>query len=385
VPARRYRSLDGVRGLAAVVVVIHHALLTVPQLAAPYFGTPLSTSQPGWWLVYTPFHLIWAGTEAVYLFFVLSGIVLMMPLLSGRVFHWLAYYARRILRLYMPVIAAVIFGAATIIIVGRSTAEQLGPWMTGRSPVYTLDMFLRDITLVGGTSGGITPLWSLQWEVIFSLALPLYALIVLTLRRLWWVKLGATLVLLAIAPFTTVPALFYLPMFLIGALLAVRWERVRAFSETHIDGRRGLWPAIALVAVLMTVSTWMLRPFDVDTAVLQACQVLPVVGVAMLILCFAFWSPMRAFAESRLCQWLGTISFSLYLVHEPIIVGVRVLTETRSPWLGMAISIPLAFLVAVFFARFVERPTHALARRVGAGIQRLTDRDRIAADAPDAT
>jgi peptidoglycan/LPS O-acetylase OafA/YrhL len=79
----RVTSLDGLRGLAAVVVLVHHALLAAPVFAAAYYGGSVADRVGGmaWAFIYTPLHLIWAGTEAVYLFFVLSGVVLTFPIL----------------------------------------------------------------------------------------------------------------------------------------------------------------------------------------------------------------------------------------------------------------------------------------------------------------
>lgn len=77
----RVRALDGIRGLAAVVVVVHHTFLVSPLLANPY-QNPYDV-RPGtiaWWATYTPLHLFWDGTEAVFVFFVLSGFVLSLPL-----------------------------------------------------------------------------------------------------------------------------------------------------------------------------------------------------------------------------------------------------------------------------------------------------------------
>ena len=97
VSAGRVVSLDGLRGLAALVVMVHHGLLTWPALAAQYDGPNRGSGT--WWLTFTPLHLIWAGTEAVVVFFVLSGIVLTRPFLLRRGGGWPAYYGRRLLRL----------------------------------------------------------------------------------------------------------------------------------------------------------------------------------------------------------------------------------------------------------------------------------------------
>jgi hypothetical protein len=80
-PSGRLPSLDGLRGVAALIVVVHHTLLTVPSLSVAYFldGPAAVRGSKAWWLSWTPLHLIWAGGEAVIVFFVLSGFVLALP------------------------------------------------------------------------------------------------------------------------------------------------------------------------------------------------------------------------------------------------------------------------------------------------------------------
>ena len=80
----RMHSLDGLRGVAALVVVVHHLLLTLPWFADRVGLGQLGTKGQftfSWHNLfeYTPLHILYGGTEAVVIFFVLSGFVLINP------------------------------------------------------------------------------------------------------------------------------------------------------------------------------------------------------------------------------------------------------------------------------------------------------------------
>ena len=147
----RLKALDGFRGIAALIVLVHHSLLVVPSLAAPYFGAPEGGGRAGL-LVNTPLHLFWAGTEAVYLFFVLSGLVLAFSLRSSS-FQWSSYFPSRFARLYLPVFGAVLLGAVVMAFTPAGGAED-SIWVRQRPGDYDLPGVLADLMLVGGTSPG---------------------------------------------------------------------------------------------------------------------------------------------------------------------------------------------------------------------------------------
>jgi peptidoglycan/LPS O-acetylase OafA/YrhL len=87
----------------------------------------------------------------------------------------------------------------------------------------------------------------------------------------------------------------------------------------------------------------------------QAC------GAALLVFSFGYWNRGRAAGESGALQWLGKRSFSLYLVHFPIVVGTAFLLESHSRF-AFVIAIPLALVVADLFFRLVEGPSHRLSQ-----------------------
>lgn len=371
-PPHRLASLDGLRGVASLVVVVNHSLLTIPAVAAIFYaGAPTITAGSAlWFAAYTPLHLFWGGTESVYLFFVLSGIVLVLPVLRSPRFAYLGYYPRRIIRLYGPVLAAVAFALITVVLVPRSSAVDLGPWMNSRPSGYSLSGFLRDATLVTGSSGFVSPLWTLRWEVLFSLLLPFYVWAVRS-RRWGALALAVAVGCLALGSAADNDPLFFLSIFGVGAIAIAHWDRVAAVGAAT-DRHRYAWPAVVALAVLLTTSRWDFLGAGMPRAVADRLEWVSVLGVALIVFCAALWSPIRAALESRVAQWLGRVSFSLYLVHEPIIIALRFTLVSVDPWVTIALAIPLSLGVSALFARLVEMPLHRLARATGIAVSRRT-------------
>src|SRR5512141_298814 len=126
----RVTQLDGLRGLAALVVVACHALSTIPGIGNVVSGdrsAGLTTAEA--WAVYSPLHALWNGTPAVHVFFVLSGFVLVLPFTRpGAVRNWAQYYAKRFFRLYLPAWASLAVAVALMTVIPRSRSPLQSPW-----------------------------------------------------------------------------------------------------------------------------------------------------------------------------------------------------------------------------------------------------------------
>jgi peptidoglycan/LPS O-acetylase OafA/YrhL len=368
-PENRLRSLDGLRGVAAAVVVVHHALLLVPTLSDAYLAPGGLPADAPWFAalaVYSPLHLLWAGGEAVLLFFVLSGLVLTMPAVRPG-FSWVAYYPRRVVRLYLPVVAAVALTALTLMVVPRTQTGQFGGWVNGHVESYGLGSLARDVTLVSGTSGVITPLWSLQWEVLFSIFLPVFVAVALLLRRRLWMSAVVAGAAVIAGDVLDRPALFYLGAFAVGTALTLAWPRLQdAVAALRGRGRAAIaWVGFGVAAVYLTVGRWIVLDPDSATSELASPGALTVLGAAMLVIAGGLCPPVQRVLETRVAQWLGRISFSLYLLHETVLLTIRHLGPGLPVAVVIAVGLPLSLLLAGRFARWVEVPSHALARRVG--------------------
>lgn len=363
---RRIESLDGLRGVAALVVLVHHALLLIPVLAAPYFhpGAAGDTGSWEWVMVHTPLHLLWDGAGPVYIFFVLSGLVLALPVLRAQKFRWRAYYPQRLIRLYVPVWGAVALAVTTIIIAPRN-GDLSSEWLSHRVEL-SWTAIIQDVTLLPSGGKLASPLWSLKWEVLFSILLPLYMWLAIKLPRLNLLKVALLVYMTSSGAATNSAIMLYLPMFMIGTIMAVEWRRLEAVAS-RINGHHQaayVWMAAMVAAGLLLMCPWMLMLTPVSSAGLDASKGLVLVGAALVVFIAWHWDLAGKFLTWKPVQWLGTMSFSLYLVHEPLVIAVAYLLGDELLWVAIPTGIAVSLLGAALFFHIVERPSHVLAKVV---------------------
>ncbi|TFB71608.1 acyltransferase [Cryobacterium sp. Hz9] len=365
VPTGRLTSLDGLRGVAALVVMFHHLyLVAVPSIVAA------GGSQPGsvyWWVSRTPLKILTAGSEAVLVFFVLSGLVVALPALRKSRYSWAGFLSGRIARIYLPVWASLAIGTALIWLLPRDLgAVTPGSWLaTSNAASTTPASLLNQMSLTAASYGVNNVLWSLRWELAFSVLLPLFAAVAFLVRRRWLLALCVALALSLLGLVTNIDALRYLPVFFVGTLMAVRLDAIREWTRRRLQRPHArLWGIVLVVgSLLLLVAGWLAQPIAVPgTLPGRVFTQLAVCGAAGLVLAAVGVPFLRRALESRPSQWLGRVSFSLYLVHVPILASLSFLLGDDKWWLVALITIPLALLVAWGFYLAFERPSHRLAR-----------------------
>lgn len=373
-PGGRLPGLDGLRGVAALVVLVHHSLLLTPALMAVHDDPAAPRSALVQAFSATPLHLLWEGEVAVQVFFVLSGFVLTVA--ATRAQHrWGPYNPQRLLRLYVPVWAAVVLAVALRLAVPRGDTAGLSPWLTYHGDLGRAGVLADLVLLAGPTGSTMTALWSLRWEVLFSLLLPLFVLAATRLRHWAPLVVGALAAVAWVGAVTgpvdapyALGAAYQLPLFALGCVLAAGRDRIAAVTGRW---RTGAWAALLVLAVLLATSYWLLDlgglRADVPTALVALTRVLQALGAALLVV--AALGPLARPLRHPALHWLGTRSFSLYLVHEPVVVATGYLTGWTSP-LVLVVTVPVSLVLAEGFFRAVERPSHRLARGVGARLGR---------------
>ncbi|MFF2129010.1 acyltransferase family protein [Streptomyces olivochromogenes] len=341
-------GLDGLRGLAALYVLLFHCwLLTMP-------GFP-ENSGPAWlgWLLY--------GRLAVVFFLVLSGFSLAIsPARNGWHLGGVSrFLRRRAWRILPPYWAALALSLAVAWFV--VPASHFGP-PTGTS-ILVYGFVVQDIFTAPTPNGAF---WSIGVEAELYLVFPL---LLLVRRRLGAVVLVASVTLLVIARGLLAPnaspveGVNWLtpnlaPVFvagLVGAGIVVAPEKVRRLPWHWLAALAAL-PVVALVVIKGSVWT-VDHYFWIDLAVAPA--------MTMVIAAVATGRPavlMRLLA-TRPMRGLGDFSYSLYLVHLPIVMIVcrKVAPHFVSPglpafWFTLTLALPASVLGAWLFAKLFELP-----------------------------
>ncbi len=362
----RLDYLDGIRGLCALYVVYCHADITFGGL----------DGIPAWVIKLLP--TLWFAHYSVAFFIVLSGYCLMLPVarsrdgfLRGGTMDYIKRRARRILPPYYAALALSLLIAALPIF-----RQKVGIFGEVMFPAYNPKFILAHLLLVHNlhpeAAGRIDPpMWSVapEWQIYFFLPLVLLPL----WRRF---GIGATILFAFF--------LGYLPHFFCFPSINFDWT-----APWYL----GLFALGMGAAVINFGTNAQLKKLESRTALLLAPLLFfPIVGYAVLerhdwqerhtwlmdaLVGFAAAAtiayttreilrgkrPLLArLLESRFVQWLGLISYSLYLIHFPILTALtRILVEfhptapMRFVWI-LLVFVPLCVVAAYVFHLVFERP-----------------------------
>jgi peptidoglycan/LPS O-acetylase OafA/YrhL len=349
-PSRqRLAGLDGVRGLAALFVVVNHVFLRA------FPGYPVDRA-PFWaaWFIY--------GRFAVVVFIVLSGFSLALsPARHGWRLDGVSRFAyRRVRRILPPYWAALAFSLAVAWLV----VPPPGQGLPDAKSVLVNGLLVQNLV------GAPTPnrsFWSMGVEAQLYVLFPL---LVLTVRR-WGALVMVATVTLVVATVGIVGAhVSRLDAFEIQSppdLAALFAVGVVSAGIAGASAARRSWPwawlAGAAAAPLLAViwrqgSVWTLdHLFWVDLALGPAVACL-LVGLAT-----GHAGSLLRLLDARPIRNLGSSSYSLYLTHGPIVVVVyekivvgRVRPGVPAFVVSLALVLPLTIVFARVFASVFETP-----------------------------
>jgi peptidoglycan/LPS O-acetylase OafA/YrhL len=327
-PGVRLRSIDFLRGTAALAVAFGHALT-----AAPYgFAGPLFEQLCQ--------HVMWIAVNGIPLFFVVSGFCIHLgQARHGGYFKFGEFWRRRIWRLY-PTYFVVLTGSIALLVVMLMTGA--GEALLARYPEPRLAWIGVDFGLHAFMLHGLYPqfdlgagnpsLWTLAREEYLYL---MYPILLAARPRMTWYTLAALLALLSIVMqygvtrFVSSPNLTWLIISSAPALW-IQWY----LGMVAADAYRGVIQLPSFWRQARWIPAWMLLGylFDPGTIFLGFAFFTAVNACAHLEVHDRWPSGGIAGAISRVGLW----SYSLYLVHFPVQTVALALTRQVVPEVGVA-------------------------------------------------
>lgn len=354
----RYAALDGLRGLLAIGVFLHHVVFWYPY------------AQGGAWAASASRLYMGFGRASVMMFFMITAFLFFSRLLDGRKkpVDWMQLYVSRFMRL-APLYACVVLLIFLIVAVLSRfqilvTTEQLQVqflrWLfftIGEAPAIN---GLPNTHLI--TAGVI---WSLPYEWYFYFMLPVLGLLVGTRSRAPAV-LVQVLSLLCLLSFASWGLKSYFMQAFLGGIVAavvVRFEALRALFA----GR-----GASLLALLSLFAGF---------AVFNDAHALP----PMLFLTVAFTyivcgADLFGLLVSRPACALGHLSYGVYLLHGIVLflvlrlglgVGVMKQFSVLQYWLLILTCVPLLIGVSALSWHYIEAPAIRAVPRVQAWLRQV--------------
>lgn len=344
-----FAALDGMRGVAALLILLHHSLV--------YFAFGVGDAQN---TLHRHFYLL------VDCFLTISGFVIAhsfdAKMAAGMTF--MRFMWSRIVRLYPLVLLGTLFGAVILLALWRSQPQ------VGAMPITLA--FLSGLLLIPTSAllaykpfafPANSSNWSLSFEIMLCILYGLY-LVRARYRTLW--------IIAGFACLGTIAAAYTAGSLDIGFLWHDYW----------LAGGRVLYPFVAGIIIrrssFFRAESISWGYLGIPALVLVACNPIPVswqydAFASIVLLPFLVWlvasaKPLRAF--NGLSKLGGLISYPLYAIHYPFVVVISNIGKMLH--LGPAANSLLAaatsaFLVALAFAcqKYYDVPVRRRLARLG--------------------
>ena len=388
--------MDGLRGLAATQVVLGHFTgAFMPEI--PMQWADLSHYQWEHVFINTPLFLPFYADPAVFLFFVMSGVVLTYSF-NARPFEIGFSVLRRIVRLGIPMAASMLLAGgllATIPDFFVQAGERAGSaaWLAHVAPHHVSAWDLAHQILFEGLLAGYQlvsllpvhvaawlglvaakasyngPTWTLHIEFIGSLLI-----IILVALRAWTgpkIHLGITI--LAGLVFSAHP----LSLFVLGHL-AADWLRRPPERRQHRWGGCIMIGIGTIICTLPAVGPARLvrafLPAPPLGATAGAVDLTNMFAAVLIFFGIALVPAIQQWLQRPGLRWLGKISFALYLSHFPVLITVvcalfvlvsDFLSYGPAVALTITVGLVICFAVAALFEYAIDSPAVAWSRTFG--------------------
>jgi peptidoglycan/LPS O-acetylase OafA/YrhL len=370
---KKVQYLEGLRGLAAALVIVHHFLLAF--YPSVYFGDPKTVHTTHFIeLAYfrSPLSALTNGNFMVAIFFVLSGYVLSRRYMKNNKIETLTSSAiRRFPRLYIPVavtlVIAFILLQTTYSVTNNVAFTTQSWWLTHFWPKdFSFRTFLTCFsysTMFLGDNRYDPSMWTMYIEMYGSMLV--FALLALTHNtKLKWVLF--LLVSLFIAK------LFF--VLYLGFIIGICLNYIDEASLQNLKYKKVIVPLLIMAGLIFGGFPSWAGAYDqekfyhfVSSAwIKNNPDAVHLIGATCVVIALLLSPSIQKLFSGRLFVFLGDISFSAYLIHPLIIstlscflfMSINAALDHYNLTVGIvfAITIPIVFLVSKAMTKFVDKP-----------------------------
>lgn len=360
----KFLAVESIRGIACFMVIVSHLSLTFFPFLHSFDGkADPSVNNVQWFIHESPFGFFFSGSAAVYIFFVLSGFILTKVALGKDkdTAKILSMSLKRYPRLMIPVVVSCLLAYFTFQLFDMSS-PNLGPWIKGYGSLdYSFLGALYsggiDAFFISGYSAYNPVLWTMQIELLGSFIVYLLCFNRATLNLRFLVELTALLTIaltfLKVIPSSMGSGLFafyggYL-FCLYGKKISMKLALPMLICGFFLAGAHNESASYAFIASLLGSKTYSLCNFMSGFLVVYAV---------------IFNDRLNVVFSGKLFVFMGKVSFSVYLIHMPIlsVIGVYAF-NVFFQYLGVyhlaaifssLLTIIVIYLCSIFFYRYVD-------------------------------
>ena len=318
---KKIAYLEGLRGVAALVVVISHFIrIFYPALLES--NPEIIHNEFELWISGTPINLLYNGNFAVCIFFILSGYVLSIKYHVKKDFEIIYEMGiKRYIRLAIPVATSIflafllmkldIFFYDEIIDTTKATMEN--PYILHHDSIRIIKLAFFDIFILGDASYNPV-VWTMRYELIGSYLVFILIPIIVLLKNDYIKYIFYTISLVFIVTFL---GLFFIP-FILGVILCNMHYNNRGVFKYKGKKYKFFMLIIGLFlgSYPYTDTSYTIYNFlEFDFLGQRTSGIYHIGGAFFLMISMLSSSLLQNLFSKKLFYFLGKISFSMYLIH----------------------------------------------------------------------
>jgi peptidoglycan/LPS O-acetylase OafA/YrhL len=369
----KLKLLHAIRGFAAFYVVVYHAKFILWCGGTEYIK---AFPRESWnilnYLTFGFDMLSTAGQQMVIIFFVLSGFFIAYSFDKNKQSSK-DFYINRAIRIYVPYLSSVVLGILVLYAIGIfnpdlyhvQNGRELNTRLISAYHDLTLSNFLKSLVFLQNSEyiGFNFAYWSLLYEGIFYLIVPF---MIPRPNLYFYLSLFLFLIGLIAFPHAELGVLgrfvfSYNIYFATGQILYKNIGDIRN-KVIALKGSKIYLQIISFALLFLMIAIRIMRISD------DYCNILAGTLCCFLIILFiSFDFPHNMFLA--VVKKLGEVSFSLYLIHLPILILLYAVINKLSHQLLIYRHIyPIGVLCAVLFSfvfyKWIEEPSQKLIRKI---------------------